>query len=245
MQSLKDKVTIITGGGRGIGRATAVLLAGEGAKVVVTARTRGEIEEVAKEIKGFGGMALAIQADVTIEEDIKRLVKETESAFGPVDILINNAGTLALSPVTETSTEMWDQILSVNLRAVFLACREVLQGMMERKSGRIINIGSMAGRRGYAEQGAYCASKHGLIGLSKVMALETQQYGIRVHVVAPGGVLTDLSKNLRASRGDAAKDKDWMSSEEVAMGVLYLCTQTGPAMTDELVLRRYESDPWR
>lgn len=244
MLSVKDKVTIVTGGGRGIGRATAVLFAREGAKVVVTARTSDEIEEVAREIEGFGGTAVAIQTDITVEDDVKRLIKETESALGAVDILINNAGMLKLAPIVETTTDMWDEILSVNLRAVLIACREVLPGMMARRSGRIINVGSMAGRRGYAEQGAYCASKHGLVGLSKVIALETQKYGIRVHVLAPGGVLTELSKDLRESRGDA-KDKDWMSAEEVAQAALYLCTQYGPAMTDELVLRRYESEPWR
>lgn len=244
MLSVKDKVTIITGGGRGIGRAMALLFAREGAKVAVTARTVDEIEEVASKITVFGGSAVAIQADLNSADDIKRLIKETESALGPVDILINNAGALRLAPIIKTPVEMWDEIMSINLRAVFLTCKEALPGMIARRSGRIINVGSMAGRRGYVEQGAYCASKHGLIGLSKVMALETQKYGIRVHVLAPGGVLTELSRELRESRGND-DDTDWMSTEEVAQAALYLCSQNGPATTDELVLRRYESDPWR
>lgn len=244
MLSVRDKVAIITGSGRGIGRAIALLFAREGIKVVVTARTVDEIEEVAKEITGFGGSAVAIRADLNNTDDIKRLIKETESTFGPIDILINNAGVLRLATITETPVEMWDEVLSVNLRAVFLTCKEVLPGMIERRSGRIINVGSMAGRRGYVEQGAYCASKHGLIGLSKVMAFETQKYGIRVHVLAPGGVLTELSRELRKSRGKV-DDTAWMSPEEVAQAALYLCSQNGPGITDELVLRRYESDPWR
>ncbi|HOM72011.1 MAG TPA: SDR family oxidoreductase [Armatimonadota bacterium] len=244
MHELKDKVVQITGAGRGIGRAIALAMAREGAKVAMAARTEREINTVAEEINLAGGTAIAIRTDLMSESDIKKMVYETEQAFGPIDILINNAGVLKLAPVTEISTSMWDELISVNLRAVFLACREVLPGMMERKSGRIINIGSMAGRRGYVEQGAYCAAKHGLIGLSKVMALETQRYGIRIHVLAPGGVLTGLSEELRASRGNENEDA-WMTPEEVAQAALYLCTQNGAAMTDELVLRRYESEPWR
>jgi 3-oxoacyl-[acyl-carrier protein] reductase len=219
-------------------------MAAAGAWVAVTSRTCKEIDQVAKQISDSGGKAVAVQADLKSENDIKRLVTETESTLGPIDILINNAGALKLAPITDTSTEMWDELLSVNLRAVFLTCREVLPGMIKRRTGRIINVGSMAGRRGYEEQGAYCASKHGLIGLSKAMAIETQKYGIRVHVLAPGGVMTELSRNLRESRGGADETK-WMSPEEVATAILYLCAQTGPAITDELTLRRYESEPWR
>lgn len=244
MLELESKIALVTGGGRGIGRATALALAKAGAKIAVTARTTKEIDEVAKLINELGGTAIAVEADLTSERDIKRLISETESSLGQVDILVNNAGALKLSPIAQTSTEMWDELFSVNLRAVFLTCREVLPQMIERCSGRVINVGSMAGRRGYEEQGAYCASKHGLIGLSKVMALETQKYGIRVHVLAPGGVMTELSRHLRESRG-GADDSNWMSAEEVAAAVLYLCTQTGPAITDELALRRFESEPWR
>ena len=244
MQELRDKVAIITGGSRGVGRATALALAREGARIAVAARTASEIEAVAREVSAAGGTAVAIRSDLAVEDDIKRLVQEAEAALGPTDILVNNAGILKLAPIAQTSAELWDEMLSVNLRAVFLACREVLPGMKERRSGRIVNVGSMAGRRGYVEQGAYCATKHGLIGLSKVLALETQAYGIRVHVIAPGGVLTGLSKELRESRG-GVNESEWMTPEEVARAILYLCTQDGAALTDELVLRRYESEPWR
>jgi len=244
MDGLEGKTAIITGGGRGVGRATALALARGGARVAIAARTVSEIQAVAREITTAGGVALAMRADLTVEQDVKRLVREAESALGPTDVLINNAGILELAPIVGTSTAMWEETLSINLRAVFLACREVLPGMIERRSGRIINVGSLAGRRGYVEQGAYCASKHGLIGLSKVLAIETQQYGIRVHVLAPGGVLTGLSKELRESR-PGVDESAWMTPEEVAHAVLFLCSQTGPAVTDELVLRRYESEPWR
>lgn len=244
MLQLDEKVMIITGAGRGIGRTIAVAAALEGTKVALAARTQDEIDAVASEIRSNGGTAVAIKTDITREDDIRSLVRETESTLGPVDILINNAAILKLAPIAEMSTETWDEMLSVNLRSVFIACREVLPGMMARKSGRIINIGSMAGRRGYAEQGAYCASKHALIGLSKVLAIEAQKHGIRVHVLAPGGVLTELSRGLRESRGGVAED-EWMTTEEVARAAIYLCTQNGAAFTDELALRRFESEPWR
>ncbi len=244
MEHFKDKVAVITGSGRGIGRNIALTLAREGVKVVVTSRTPVEIEPLAREINSTGGRAIAIRADLTIEEDIRHLIRKAESEFNQIDILINNAGILKLAPITETTSEIWDEMMITNLKAVFIACREVLPGMMMRRSGRIINIGSMAGRRGYVEQGAYCASKHGLIGLSKVLALETQKFGIRVHVLAPGGVMTDLSKELRESRG-GVDENAWMTTEEVARAVVYLCSQDGAAFTDELTLRRFESEPWR
>ncbi len=244
MNELKDKVVIVTGAGRGIGRAIAIAFASEGAKVALAARTEEEIENLAREIRESGAEAVAIKTDMACEDDIKNLITETERSLGPVDILINNAAILELSPIAEMASDTWDRLMLVNLRSVFIACREVLPGMMKRRAGRIVNIGSMAGRRGYAEQGAYCASKHGLIGLSKVLSIETQSYDIRVHVLAPGGVLTDLSKDLRESRG-GVKDDEWMTVEEVARAAMYLCTQDGAAFTDELTLRRYESEPWR
>lgn len=244
MQRLEGKVAVITGAGRGIGRAIALALAKEGAKVAVSARTSAEIEEVAAEISANGGEAIAIQADMASETDIKRMIQEAEAKLGSIDILINNAAVLKLSPIADMSTETWDELMNVNVRSIFIACREVLSSMIKRKSGRIINVGSTAGRRGYVEQGAYCSSKHALAGLSKVLSLETKPYGIRIHVLAPGGVLTGLSQELRESRGNE-QDSDWMTVEEIAEAAVYLCTQDGPAMTDELILRRYESEPWR
>jgi NAD(P)-dependent dehydrogenase (short-subunit alcohol dehydrogenase family) len=244
MGQLQGEVAVITGGGRGIGRAIAFALADEGAKIAVAARSATEIEAVAGRINAGGGLAVAIRADLTVEEDVKRIIHEAEATLGQIDILINNAAVLKLAPVSESTTEMWDELMSVNIRSVFIACREVLPGMMERRSGRIINVGSTAGRRGYVEQGAYCASKHALIGLTKVLALETRPYGIRVQALSPGGVLTGLSQELRESRGNE-RDDEWMTPEEIARAAVYLCTQDGAAITDELILRRYESEPWR
>ncbi len=183
--------------------------------------------------------------DLRSEESIKNAIAEGRSRLGQIDILVNNAAIIALHKITETSTETWDDVMSTNVRGVFLTCREVLPEMMERRSGRIINIGSTAGRRGYEEQGAYCASKHALAGLSKVLAIETQKYNIRVQMLSPGGVLTGLSSELRASRGEAEDSPEWMTVEEIAQAAVYLCSQKGAAITDELILRRFASEPWR
>lgn len=245
MGLLDGKTAFITGAGRGIGKAIAEVFVREGAAVALAARTETEINTLRDQIINTGGKAIAVIMDLTSEESIKQAIAKAQSDLGPIDLLLNNAGIIALDKIAHASTETWDDIMSTNVRGVFLTCREVLPQMMERKSGRIINVGSMAGRRGYAEQGAYCASKHALVGLSKVLAIETQAYGIRVQMLSPGGVLTGLSSDLRSSRGEPEDSPEWMTSEEVAQGALYLCTQNSAAFTDELVLRRFASEPWR
>ncbi len=242
--SLHGKVTIITGAGRGIGRAVALRFASRGASVVLASRSIEEIDGVAAEIVKAGGSALAVQTDVSSESEVSRMIAAAEAEFGPTDILVNNAGTMILRPLAATSLEEWQRVMNVNLLGAFLCARAVLPSMMERRTGRIINIGSMAGRRGYPEQGVYCASKHGLYGLSKVLAIEGKPYGIRVNVVSPGGAHTELSRELLSTRSPA-EASEWMSPDEVADAVLFVATQDGPAMTDDLVLRRYASEPWR
>lgn len=245
MGLLDKKITFITGASKGIGRAISKTFAKEGACIAAAARSINELQALADEIKSEGGVCIPIKLDLKSEESVKNAVKKAQSELGPIDILINNAGMIALNKIYETSTETWDNVMSTNVRGTFLTCREVLPGMIERKCGRIINVGSTAGRRGYDEQGAYCTSKHALVGLSKVLAIETRKYGIRVQMLSPGGVLTGLSSNLRASRGESEDSPEWMTTDEIAKAALYLCTQDGAAMTDEIVLRRYASEPWR
>lgn len=245
MGVLNGQHAFITGAGRGIGRAIALAFAAEGAKITASARTSTEIEQLRDEITKGGGEAVAVTMDVRSEESVKQGVAEARAKLGPIDVLVNNAAIIALEPIASTSMQTWEDVMSTNVTGVFLTCREVLGQMMERNIGRIINVGSMAGRRGYVEQGAYCASKHALVGLSKVLALEAQKYGVRVHMLSPGGVLTGLSSNLRASRGESEDSPEWMTAEEVARAAVYLCTQTDAAFTDELVLRRFASEPWR
>ena len=242
--SFQDKVIVITGAGRGIGRAAALKFAANGAKIALVARTDEQLIEAEKEIKMSGGIAVSIPTDITNEFEVENGFSKIKSVLGPVDILINNAGAMILKSIAETTVEEWNSVMNTNVLGAFMCSRAVFPSMIERQLGRIINVGSMAGRRGYPEQGAYCASKHALYGLSKVMALEGQPYGIRVQVVSPGGVLTGFSEELLASRG-ASEAAKWMSAEEVADAIYYAASQDGPAFTDELVLRRFESEPWR
>jgi 3-oxoacyl-[acyl-carrier protein] reductase len=245
MGLLDGCTALVTGAGRGIGRAMVEAFAREGASVAAAARTGDEIESVCATVRAEGGKAVPVRVDLKCEDSIKACVEHTRREFGRIDIVVNNAGVIALRQIIDTPTEVWDDLMSTNVRGVFLLCREVLPEMIGRGSGRIINVGSAAGRRGYKEQGVYCSSKHALAGLTKVLAAETQQHGIRVHLLSPGGVLTGLSSELRASRGEAEDSPEWMTSEEVAQAALYLCSQTGAAFTDELMLRRYAAEPWR
>jgi len=245
MGLLDGRKALVTGGTRGIGRAICELFSAEGAHVAVAGRSEVLLGEVCDTITAAGGTALPVQMDVKDESSIKNAVSTVTSEFVHIDILVNNAGIIALERLNSTTTQTWDEVMGTNVRGVFLTCREVLPEMMQRRSGRIINVGSTAGRRGYVEQGAYCASKHALAGLTKVLAIETQDFGIRVNLLSPGGVLTDLSSSLRASRGEPEDSPEWMTAEEVAKGALYLCSQDGAAMSDELILRRYASEPWR
>lgn len=240
--SLTGKVALVTGGGRGIGRAAATALAARNAAVGVLARTREEIEAVAQAIRAGGGRALPVVCDVRSEEQVAAAFDAVERELGPVDIVVNNAGELLLKPLAETGLDEWRSVLEVNLTGAFIVAREAMR-RMSRRPGRIINVGSLAGRRGYPEQGAYCASKHGLVGLTKVMAIEGQPLGIRVHLVSPGGVLTDLSAGLRAARNDAPSL--WMTPEEVADAIVFCALQEGAAVSDEICLRRFDSEPWR
>jgi NAD(P)-dependent dehydrogenase (short-subunit alcohol dehydrogenase family) len=240
--SLTGKVALVTGGGRGIGRAAATALAARNAAVGILARTREEIEAVAQAIRAGGGRALPVVCDVRSEEQVAAAFDAVERELGPVDIVVNNAGELLLKPLAETGLDEWRSVLEVNLTGAFIVAREAMR-RMSRRPGRIINVGSLAGRRGYPEQGAYCASKHGLVGLTKVMAIEGQPLGIRVHLVSPGGVLTDLSAGLRAARKDDASL--WMTPEEVADAIVFCALQEGAAVSDEICLRRFDSEPWR
>jgi len=241
---LRDKVVVVTGASRGIGRAVTWRFARASATLGLVARNEELLRHLAEEIRAAGGRALPLPTDIGNEEEVERMVATVENKLGPIDILINNAAIFLLRSIVETTVEQWDEVMRTNLRGTFLCCRAVLPSMIRRKAGRIINISSTAGHRGYPEQAAYCASKHALNGFSKVLALEAQPHNIRVHVVSPGGVLTDLSAELRQSRG-SQDESEWITPEEVAEAVFYVATQEGAAVTDELPLRRFVSEPWR
>jgi 3-oxoacyl-[acyl-carrier protein] reductase len=226
------KTAIVTGAGRGIGRACALALAREGTDVAVTARTRSEIEEVAGEIEAAGRRALAIAADVAREEDVARLAGAVLDAWGRIDILVNNAGAVDRRTTREITTEIWDMVIAVNLRGTFLCTKAVLEPMIAQGWGRIVNISSGAGKRGTPTRPAYSAAKFGVVGFTEALDEEVKRLGVRAHVVCPGPVATQM-RHISYPDEDQSK---LIRPEDVADAVLFLVTQPASAYTREIIV---------
>jgi NAD(P)-dependent dehydrogenase (short-subunit alcohol dehydrogenase family) len=220
MAPLDDRAALVTGGGRGIGRATALRLARDGAKVVVCSRTETQLRAVADEIAAEGGEALAVPCDVARPEQVERAVEETVGRFGSIDILVNNAGDRVGKPVAEMTVEDWDYTVNICLRSVFLFCREALRHMIPRERGRIINISSTSGRKGYPTLADYGAAKAGVIIFTEALATEVHPHGITTACICPGFVNTDLP--LRFREPDKLDPSNWLRPEEIADMVAYL-----------------------
>lgn len=196
MTRLTGRVALITGGGSGIGRAIALALAREGAKVAVSGRRMEKLQSVVGEIEKQGGDGLAVVCDVTKSADAERAVLETIRKFGRLNVLVNNAGALHISTVEGISEERWDRLMTVNLKGPFLMSRAVLPAFRKAGGGAIINIGSVLGLVGLKDRAAYCASKGGVTLLTKAMALDHAQENIRVNCICPSIVETELVKDL-------------------------------------------------
>lgn len=192
---LKNKIAIVTGAGRGIGRAIALDFAKEGANVVVVSRSMDELIELSEEIKRFKVEALPIKSDISLEEDVKHIFSETISVFKRLDILINNAGIHLLKPILDTTVEEWDRVMEINLRGTFLCCREALKIMIPQNYGKIINISSASGVKGSSNLGAYCASKFGQIALTQVIADEVKDLNININAVLPSAADTKIIRD--------------------------------------------------
>jgi NAD(P)-dependent dehydrogenase (short-subunit alcohol dehydrogenase family) len=191
---LKDKVALITGGGRGIGKAIAQAFAREGAKLALCARTSAELDQTVNSLRGMNVEADGWICDVALEEPVKEFVGAAHKQFGRIDILVNNAGVMTRpAPMTELDVKKWDYTIAVNLRGPFLITQAVLPIMMRQKAGSIINVSSMIGRGAYANFLAYATSKWGLEGFSQTLAAETRSSNIRVNSVEPGYVATKLT----------------------------------------------------
>ena len=205
---LKGKVAIVTGGGSGIGRAIALALAGEGAKVAVLGRRREPLDDVVKKAAAAGGEARAVTADVARDGEARSAVNETENAFGRIDILVNNAGALSVSTVDSISEEEWDRVMATNLKGPFLMSRAVLPAMRRAGGGSIINVGSVLGLVAMRDRAAYCASKGGVTLLTKAMALDHAHENIRVNCICPAIVETDLIRDLFSKTEEGRKARD-------------------------------------
>lgn len=217
---LKGKVAIVTGGGRGIGKAISLMLAKEGCNLAIAGRDAKNLRLCESEIQKAGASCLAVKCDLNSTACIKKLVAETLRRFRGIDILVNNAGVAYRRLVVDTTEEELDETLNVNLRAPFLLCKYAVPQMLKQGSGVIVNISSGAGRHGFPELGAYCASKFGVIGLTESLAREVSRKGIRVYAVCPGGVATDMFRSLFPEEYDPRK---LLSPEDVAAKVVELC----------------------
>ena len=215
---LQNKVALITGSGRGIGRAMAKLFAQEGARVFLTARTEAELSATAKEIVAAHGEAAYVTADLTREADCAHVVAAAREKFARIDILVNNAGHYGpVVPVEDYPLEEFDSVIAVHLRAAFVVSKLVLQEMYARKSGVILNISSLSAKSAFGWGSAYAAAKAGLLGLTRVMAAEASRQGVRVNAICPGPVTeTVMSKEL----GKTLAEKLGLSPEEQLKGFL-------------------------
>lgn len=248
---LKDKVALITGGGRGIGRAIAFAFAREGARVAVLARTAEQIEQVALEIAGECGVeAMYAECDVSVKESVEHAFANVTERFGQIDILVNNAGIAESAPVVKTSDELWERHIAINLNGTFYCTRAALPQMFERGWGRIINIASIAGKTGAPYIAAYTASKHAVVGLTRSVALEVATRGITVNAICPGYVETAMAahaiENITAKTGkttDEARDvlnrmspqNRLVTPEEVAALALLLASHEGRGINGQAI----------
>ena len=220
MGQLQDQVAVITGASSGIGARIAAAFASEDARTVLAARRRDRLEALAEEIQGAGGRALVVSTDVTDEAQVAALFQKTSDAFGRVDILVNNAGIGGAGPTEELSLEVWQRVLDVNLTGAFLCSREALRIMRPRRSGRIINIGSVSAKVPRTDSAAYTTSKFGLEGLTRSLALDARSSGIAVSILHPGNTVTPIWRG----REEIARKEGAMSPDDIARIVVMMAT---------------------
>ncbi len=238
---LKNMTAVVTGGSRGIGRVIAEKLADHGVNLMLVGRNLEKLEDAQRELSSKGVKVFFSIADLADSQAPARVIKETVKYLGGLDILINNAGMAMAVPLIDTSIEQWDEIMAVNARAPFLLSKEAIPYLRKSHAPSIINISSVVGYKGYMNQGAYSASKHALMGMTKVLAQEVFKDNIRVHVISPGGVGTELLDNVRPDLNPS----ELISPYEIADIVMFLLTHRGNGMIDEINIRRASSIPWK
>ncbi|MBR5034013.1 MAG: SDR family oxidoreductase [Bacteroidales bacterium] len=238
MADASKMTALVTGASRGIGLAIARELAGVGYNLALVARSEEDLKRVSDEIASeFAVRVKPVVADLSSVDSYSYIVSETVSAFGGLDLLVNCAGLAQLGSFAEVSPAQWDAIFAVNAKAPFFICREALPYLEQSAKPIIINIASVVGFKGYINQSVYSSSKHALTGFTKVLAKEVQPFGIRVHLISPGGVATDMVRKMRPD----IKAEELLQPEEVAEIVRFLVTRKGTGTIDQFYLRRYTS----
>ena len=235
MEALTGRVAVITGGNSGIGKAIAKAYAAAGAKVVLAARRAEQLKEVTDQINAMGGTALAIPTDITKEQAVLTLFAETMAGHGRVDVLINNAGTASREPADELSLASWQRVIDTNLTGAFLCAREAFKIMKRQKHGRIINIGSVSAKVPRPNTIAYAASKFGLEGVTRALALEGREHGILVSILHPGNTVSSLGRPAQIG----ASPEGRMEAEDLAQVAVLMATLPDEVnMLEALVLPR-------
>ncbi len=238
---MKNSVVLITGGGTGIGATTAHLFAGEGASVCLVGRRREPLDEAVKAVRKLGGQALAITGDVGVTEDCERIVDRVLSRFGKIDVLVNNAGVATLASTEDTTDELWENTIQTNLTGAFRLIRAALPEMVSRRSGCIVNVSSVLAQSGMKGALAYGASKAGLEQLTRVLAIEYADRGIRANAVAPAWVDTPMTKSIQVHKQfyDYLKKRHPMgrfgTTREVAQAILYLASNESAWITGTIL----------
>jgi len=239
---LKNKIAIVTGGNKGIGKGTALCLANAGSDVVIAGRTQSELEQVASEVEKMGRKSLPIVMDVTRKQSVDSMVHQALMKFGRIDVLVNSAGVSEVLPPEEYPEEVWDKIIDTNLKGVFLCCQSVGKAMIKQKSGVIINISSQAGSVALPNHAAYCASKGGVNLLTKVLALDWAQYNIRVNAVGPTVINTPMADQIfgdpevRAETMKKIPIGHFGDVEDVAGAVIFLASDASKMITGHILL---------
>lgn len=230
---LIGRVALVTGAGRGIGKAIALTLAAEGATVILVSRTAKELETARAEIESKGGTATSVRSDITSEQDVKALFEAVKSRFGRLDILVNNAGIGKFTSVREMKVDEFDAMWNLNVRGLFLCTQQAIRLMEPQKGGVIVNISSLAGKNAFVGGAGYAATKWGLMGFSKCLMLEERQFNIRVVTVCPGSVDTTFSDH------QAGTDRTGriLSPQDVADTVVSAITMPARAMVSEIDIR--------
>ena len=236
---LKDKVAVVTGASRGIGKSIALALARQGAKLVAVDITLKGMDELLTEIKALGSEGIAVEGNVTVTADTEKMIDQAVAAYGRVDILVNNAGITRDGLLMRMKDEDWDAVLTVNLKGAFLCTRAVAKVMTKQRCGRIINIASVVGQMGNAGQANYCASKAGLMGLTRSNARELAKRNITVNAVAPGFIVSDMTdalpEKVRQEMAAQIPLERFGTADDIANAVVFLATDASAYITGQVL----------